>query len=62
MTFNSKYLSYKTWVQKPYKLTKAKVQKQNLKNISTYIYTTIPRSLTEVLKPYPHKSRVLKKK
>ena len=38
--------------------TKTKLKK----NISTYIYTTIPRSLTEVLKPYPHKSRVLKKK
>ena len=37
--------------------TKTKLKK----NISTYIYTTIPRSLTEVLKPYPHKSRVLKK-
>ena len=38
MTFNSKYLSYKTWVQKPYKLTKAKVQKQNLKKIYQLIY------------------------
>ena len=37
--------------------TKTKLKK----NISAYIYTTIPRSLTEVLKPYPHKSRVLKK-